>query len=86
MRKLYIRSLICGYGVGILFFTIAPLGLGSRVIEVLKPFLTPGISLTQLLFASGGGVLAFAIALILNGAIFTLLFLLLFLARRNRSS
>lgn len=86
MRNYFLRSLICGFGLGTLFFAMAPLGLGIAFIEVLKPVLTPGISLTQLILGSNGGMLAFFLALVLNGAVFTSVFLIWSMARQNRNS
>lgn len=86
MKKIYARSLVAGFFIGTLFFTIAPLGLGISAIEVLKPVLTPGILLTQLITGSGGGALVFIMALVLNGAVFSALILIWSLLRQRSNS
>lgn len=81
MTKLIRRSLIYGFIAGTVFFAIAPLGLGIAVIEFLRPILIPGVSLFQLFRQNLTGIGTLILGLILNGIIYSLLFLSFSLAR-----
>ncbi len=75
MTKVIIRSAVLGFIVGTVFLAIAPLGLGIAFIEFLRPILIPGINLFRSLYLSGTGAWPWVLGLILNGLIYTALFL-----------
>lgn len=85
MRKLIIKSAVIGCAIGTAFFVIAPLGLGLPIIESLKPVLTPGVTFMHLLGQSTLDSASIIISLFLNGLIYSILVLGLFLLR-NRIS
>ncbi len=78
-----IKSLVPGFIIGTVFFGIAPLGLGIALVEFLRPILIPGIDLFRLLYPSGGGSLPWILGFILNGLIYTALFLSIFAVRKH---
>ena len=82
MKKLLLKSLACGFLVGLLLFAIAPLGLGIVLIEQLKPVLVPGVYLAQFIVGNAAGSsLLLAVAVIFNGLLYSLLFARIFLLR-----
>lgn len=83
MIRIILKSILCGFALGAILFAIAPLGLGIYFIEVLKPVLVPGILLTQLILGNSVGIITLIFALVMNGAIFTIPFLVFFLTRAN---
>lgn len=68
--------------MGIIFLTIAPLGLAISFIESLKPILAPGTYLSELILGGSSGLLYFIITIVANGLIYTAAFFL-FLARKK---
>ncbi len=78
-----IKSLVLGFSIGTVLFGIAPLGLGIALVEFLRPTLIPGIDLFRLLCPSGGGSLPWIFGFILNGLIYTALFLSIFAVRKH---
>ena len=84
MTRICLISIICGFVLGTVLLGIAPLGLGISFIEPLRPVLAPGALITQQILGSSGGIVSIAVALAINGAIFTLLFIAYFWARKNR--
>ncbi len=87
MKNIYIRSLLCGFALGTVLFTIAPLGLAIGFVELLRPVLVPGIMLAQLLLGNGFGVLTIFLSVVLNGLVFSLVFLAAFSWRaQNKNS
>ncbi|MCF7980778.1 MAG: hypothetical protein K9K86_02265 [Pseudomonadales bacterium] len=83
MKRIILKSLICGFVVGTILFAIAPLGLGISLIEILKPVMVPGIVVTQLILGDSVGVLPIAIALLINGVIFTIPFAAFFYSSKQ---
>ncbi|PCI76236.1 MAG: hypothetical protein COB20_11105 [SAR86 cluster bacterium] len=83
MNSIILRSSVCGFTLGAILFAIAPLGLGISFIEVLKPFLVPGVLITQLILGNNAGSIPIMLALLMNGVIFTLPFIGYFLIRTN---
>lgn len=83
MKRIILKSLICGFVVGTILFAIAPLGLGISLIEILKPVMVPGILVTQLILGDSVGVIPIAIALLINGVIFTIPFAAFFYSSRQ---
>lgn len=83
MDSIYSKSIVFGFILGTILFAIAPLGLGISLVELLKPVLAPGAIITQQILGSSAGVSAIALALTINGAIFSLLFICYFLVRKN---
>ena len=81
--SLWFKSLFCGFLVGIIFLTIAPLGLAISFIESLKPVLAPGTYLSELILGGSSGLLYFIITIAGNGLIYTAAFFILFLARKK---
>lgn len=79
--RVYLKSAACGFALGSILFAIAPLGLGIYIIEFLKPLLVPGLLITQLLIGNSIGPTSIAIALMLNGFLFTIPFLVYFLTK-----
>lgn len=78
-----IKSLVLGFMLGTVFFGIAPLGLGIAWVEFLRPILIPGIDLFRPLYPSGSGSLPWIFGFILNGLIYTALFLSIFAVRKH---
>ncbi len=78
-----IKSLVLGFIIGTVFFGIAPLGLGIALVEFLRPILIPGIDLFLPLYPSGGGSLPWIFGFILNGLMYTALFLSIFAVRKH---
>lgn len=72
--------------MGIIFLTIAPLGLAISFIESLKPILAPGTYLSELILGGSSGLQYFIITIVANGLIYTSVFFILFLARKNNNS
>lgn len=83
MKRIILKSLICGFVVGTILFAIAPLGLGISLIEILKPVMVPGILVTQLILGDSVGVIPIAIALLINGVIFTIPFAAFFYSSKQ---
>jgi len=81
--SLWFKSLFCGFLVGIIFLTIAPLGLAISFIESLKPILAPGTYFSELILGGTSGLLYFIIIIVANGLIYTSAFFILFLARKK---
>ena len=75
MTKLVSNSLIYGFIAGTVFFAIAPLGLGVALIEFFRPILMPGVSLFQLFWQNLAGPVGLLLGLILNGVVYSLLFM-----------
>lgn len=75
MTKVIIRSSVLGFIIGTVFLAIAPLGLGIAFVEFLRPILIPGIDLFRSLYPSGTGAWPWILGFILNGLIYTALFL-----------
>lgn len=82
MRKLIIKSTLIGFTIGSVFFVIAPLGLGISLIESLKPVLVPGVTFIQLLGQNTVGPIPLISALFLNGLIYSILVLGIFVTRK----
>ncbi len=84
MTKVIIKSLVLGFIIGTVFLGIAPLGLGIAFVEFLRPILVPGIDLFRSLYQSGSGSLPwiFGFGFILNGLIYTILFLSISLLKK----
>jgi len=81
MRKLITKAIISGFILGSIFFVIAPLGLGSSLIENLRPALIPGALLMQL-FGQGDVDLTYMLSsLFLNGLIYSILIFIITLVR-----
>ena len=78
---MYIKSAIYGFLLGSILFAIAPLGLGIGIIETLQPVLVPGALIIRLFIESDVGPATIAIAVVLNGLLFTIPFLLYFITR-----
>ena len=78
-----IKSLVLGFIIGTVFVGIAPLGLGIALVEFLRPILIPGIDLFRLLYPSGGVSWLWIFGFILNGVIYTALFLSIFAVRKH---
>ncbi len=78
-----IKSLVLGFMIGTVFFGIAPLGLGIALVEFLRPILIPGIDLFRPLYASGSGSWPWIFGFILNGLIYTALFLSILLIQKH---
>ncbi len=78
-----IKSLVLGFIIGTLFFGIAPLGLGIALVEFLRPILIPGIELFRPLYPNGSGSWPWIFGFILNGLIYTALFLSIFAVRKH---
>ena len=72
--------------MGIIFLTIAPLGLAISFIESLKPILAPGTYLSELILSGSSGLLYFIITIVANGLIYTSAFFILFLARKKNKN
>ncbi|MAX08101.1 MAG: hypothetical protein CMQ08_09065 [Gammaproteobacteria bacterium] len=72
--------------MGIIFLTIAPLGLAISFIESLKPILAPGTYLSELILGGSSGLLYFIITIVANGLIYTSAFFILFLARKKNKN
>ena len=83
MKMIYLKSIAFGFVLGTILFAIAPLGLGIPIIEILKPVLAPGALITQLILRNSVGIMPIIIALMINGVLFTILFLTYFLTRAN---
>lgn len=86
MSKLIRQALIYGFVTGTLLFVIAPLGLGIAMIEFLRPILVPGIGLLQLFWQSPAGAVVLVSGLLLNGVIYSMLFLSISLLREQAFS
>ncbi len=84
MTKVIIKSLVLGFIIGTVFLGIAPLGLGIAFVEFLRPILIPGIDLFRSFYQSGSGSLPwiFGFGFILNGLIYTILFLSISLLKK----
>ena len=86
MKRICLKSIICGFVLGSILFAIAPLGLGISLIEFLKPVLAPGTLITPLIFGNSAGAITIVVALTINGVMFTIPFLCYFLTRKSSSS
>lgn len=75
MTKLVRKSLVYGFIAGTVFFVIAPLGLAIAMIEFLRPILIPGVALFQLFWQNLTGAVGLILGLILNGVVYSLLFM-----------
>jgi len=85
MNRVFLKSIICGFVVSLIFFTIAPLGLGILFIEILKPVLVPGIYVTQYILGNSVGILPVTLSLILNWVIITIPFAVFFIIRARKT-
>lgn len=83
MTKVTIKSLVLGFIIGTVFLGIAPLGLGIAFVEFLRPILVPGIDLFRSLSQSGSGSLPWIFGFILNGLIYTALFLSILVIQKH---
>ena len=83
MNRIYLKSIAFGFVLGTILFSIAPLGLGIPIIEILKPVLAPGALITRLFLRNSVGTIPITIALMINGVLFTIPFLTYFLTRKN---
>ena len=83
MTKVTIKSLVLGFIIGTVFLGIAPLGLGIAFVEFLRPILIPGIDLFRPLYQNGGGSLPWIFGFILNGLIYTALFLSILVIQKH---
>ena len=83
MNRVILKAMLYGFTLGMIFFVIAPLGLGISLIESLKPVLVPGVFLARGILGNTTGVGSIVFAVVLNGAIFALLFFGIFLLRRK---
>ena len=82
MNKLTAKSLTLGFIVGTVFLGIAPLGLGIRFVEILKPILAPGIVLFHPLWENTSGSLRWMLALVLNGLVYSAFFFAVLLIKK----
>ena len=80
MTKVIIKSLALGFIIDTVFLGIAPLGLGIAFVEFLRPILMPGIDLFRSFYQSGS--LPWIFGFILNGLIYTILFLSISLLKK----
>ncbi len=78
-RKLIFKSLVAGFALGTLFLLIAPLGLGIYFIEVMRPALTPGITILQLLGEISISPVYLIFSLLFNGLFYSILILIILL-------
>lgn len=85
MRKLIIKSALIGCAIGTAFFVIAPFGLGLPLIESLKPVLTPGVTFMHLLGQNTLNAASQITSFFLNGLIYSILVLGIFLLRNRMS-
>ena len=83
MTKVIIKSLVLGFIIGTVFLGIAPLGLGIAFVEFLRPILIPGIDLFRSFYQSGSGSLPWIFGFILNGLIYTALFLSILVIQKH---
>ncbi len=83
MTKVITKSLALGFIIGTVFLGIAPLGLGIAFVEFLRPILIPGIDLFRPLYQSGSGSLPWIFGFILNGLIYTALFLSILVIQKH---
>ncbi len=83
MTRVIIKSLVLGFVIGTVFLGIAPLGLGIAFVEFLRPILIPGLVLIRPLYQSGSGLLPWILGFILNGLIYTALFLSILLVQKH---
>jgi hypothetical protein len=81
VSQLYIKSAIYGFVLGSILFAVAPLGLGIGIIETLQPVLVPGVMVMKLFVESDIGPATMVMAVVLNGLLFMIPFLLYFIAR-----
>jgi hypothetical protein len=81
MTKVIIKSLVLGFIIGTVFLGVAPLGLGIAL--VVRPILIPGIDLFRPLYQSGSGSLPWIFGFILNGLIYTALFLSILVVQKH---
>ena len=86
MTRLVLKSLVLGFVTGTVFLRVAPFGLVIGFVEFLRPILAPGIDLFRPLFQYVSGPLLWMLGLVLNGLVYTMLFLVIFLARKSVSS
>lgn len=84
MNRVLSKSAKFGFGVGSILFLIAPLGLGISIIEAMKPVLVPGLLATQLLLGNSVGFMSVALAVLLNGVIYSILFFGFFASRSRK--
>lgn len=84
MPKLIIKSLVLGFIVGAVFLGLFPLGLVIAFVEFLRPILIPGIDLIHKLGLNlnVGGSWFMMLGLILNGLIYSILFLSILAIRK----
>ncbi len=83
MTKVITKALVLGFIIGTVFLGIAPLGLGIAFVEFLRPILIPGIDLFRSLYLSGTGAWPWVLGLILNGLIYTALFLSILVIQKH---
>lgn len=86
MTKFYRKPLVYGFVVGVLFFVLAPLGLGIAIIQFLRPILIPGVALFQLFLRDFTGAMGLILGLVLNGVIYSMLLLSFALVRKHIAS
>ena len=83
MNRIMFKALAYGFTLGTIFFVIAPLGLGISLIESLKPVLVPSVFLAQGILGNTTEIGSMIFALSLNGAVYTILFSVLFSLRKK---
>lgn len=88
MFKLVIKSSVFGFITGTIFLGLASFGLFIAFLEVLRPILMPGIDLFQPLYRNANASLTrnIVIGFILNGLIYTILFLNILMIRKHVAS
>lgn len=80
MKWVLINSLVCGFILGLFMFGLATLGLGSAFFEKLRPVLAPGLYAARL-FVQGAPGPSIGFIIFMNGLLFTVLFIPIFLSR-----
>ena len=85
MKKIIIKSALIGCSIGTAFFVIAPLGLGLPLIEFLRPVLIPGVTFMHLLGQNTLDAASQITSFFVNGLIYSILVLGIFLLRNRMS-
>jgi hypothetical protein len=85
-KTLITKSIITGFILGTIFFVIAPFGLGIYLIEIMKPVLTPGVSLIQLLGQTIVNPAYLFFSLFFNGLIYSILVLIILMTHSHINS
>lgn len=86
MIKSIIKSVVFGFIIGGVFLGVSPLGLSIAFVEFLRPILIPGIDLFRPLWKNTSSSSPWILGIILNGLIYTLLFISISLIRKQAVS